>query len=253
VQHEHEVGQGHVAGEGCQEAHQGDEPHGTGKAEKESHRGIVPVRGGHRNKRGGEELVAGEPYAVTIRPARLEDADGIAIVQVESWRDAYRGVVADDYLAALDPLQAAVRWRRTLAAAVVRTLVAEVEGRCIGYASFGPARLPTTTAAELYALYLLPAWQRRGIGRRLFRQVAATLTLMGHDAFALAVLAANPARRFYERQGAEEVGSTTIVVGQKRLPIAVYRCPTHLRPTCLQKGVSEYAHAGEDRTRRWSR
>ena len=49
-------------------------------------------------------------------------------------------------------------------------------------------------------LYLLPAYQRRGIGGQLLRGLIADAKAAG-VALCLTVLEVNPARRFYERHG----------------------------------------------------
>ncbi len=52
---------------------------------------------------------------------------------------------------------------------------------------------------EIYFLYLLPAYQRQGIGRQLTISVVERLVEQGMDSLLIRVLKANaPARRFYE-------------------------------------------------------
>jgi GNAT superfamily N-acetyltransferase len=86
----------------------------------------------------------------------------------------------------------------------------------IGYASFGPERdvldmpwpHPLTSAgsggnvAELYALYVHPAWWSTGTGRALMDQVLAKVRATEYGCITLWVLEANArARRFYQRAG----------------------------------------------------
>ena len=47
---------------------------------------------------------------IVIRPATVEDAAGIAEVQVATWRTAFRGVVADRALERLSVEQRTERW-----------------------------------------------------------------------------------------------------------------------------------------------
>ena len=59
---------------------------------------------------------------------------------------------------------------------------------------------------EIYFLYLLPAYQRRGIGRLLTVRVVERLVEQGMDSLLIRVLKASaPARRFYEALGGQLV------------------------------------------------
>jgi ribosomal protein S18 acetylase RimI-like enzyme len=86
----------------------------------------------------------------------------------------------------------------------------------VGYASFGPERdvlgmpwpHPLTPAgsdgqvAELYALYVHPAWWSTGTGRALMDQVLAKVRAAGYASITLWVLQANArAQSFYQRAG----------------------------------------------------
>jgi ribosomal protein S18 acetylase RimI-like enzyme len=86
----------------------------------------------------------------------------------------------------------------------------------VGYASFGPERdvldtpwpYPLTVAgsdgqvAELYALYVHPAWWSTGTGRALMDHVLARVCVAGYACITLWVLEANArARGFYQRAG----------------------------------------------------
>ena len=56
--------------------------------------------------------------------------------------------------------------------------------------------------AELYALYVHPAWWSTGTGRALMDQVLAKVCAAGYACITLWVLEANArARRFYQRAG----------------------------------------------------
>ncbi|MGH2447737.1 MAG: GNAT family N-acetyltransferase [Chloroflexota bacterium] len=77
-----------------------------------------------------------------IRSAVPNDAAAIARVRVETWRDAYRGLLPDEMLDGLSVDDTASTWRRLLEGAdpSVLVLVAEVDGEIIGYSNAGPDR-----------------------------------------------------------------------------------------------------------------
>lgn len=157
---------------------------------------------------------------VRIRRAAVEDADPIAAVHVASWREAYAQELPAEYLAGLDVAARARTWRETLASHGSTVLVAEDQGRVVGFASFGPARDEDAPlgAQELYAIYLEPSAWGHGIARDLMRTVVGHV---GEDAvLTLWVLASNDrARHFYRRHGfqpdgvehLEEIGGTPVL------------------------------------------
>jgi GNAT superfamily N-acetyltransferase len=165
---------------------------------------------------------------MVIRSASTADAAQIAVVMRDSWFAAYDGIIAPAIIdrATAPDGGARVRqsfrmrpWQRMIAA------VARQPGRAqadlaapdiIGYASFGPERdvldmpwpYPLTSGgsggkvAELYALYVHPAWWSTGTGRALMDQVLAKVRAAGYGCITLWVLEANArARRFYQRAG----------------------------------------------------
>ena len=141
-----------------------------------------------------------------IRPATPEDARPIAEVHVASWRAAYRGLLPDAYLDRLsvDEREAQRREHLDDPSGEWGTLVAEEDGRVIGFVTFGPTRdddAPPGTG-EVPAIYLDPAVVGTGIGRDLFAEATDGLRRAGYTRATLWVLEANErARRFYEKAG----------------------------------------------------
>lgn len=141
-----------------------------------------------------------------LRLATRQDAAAIARVNVATWRATYRGIVPDAYLESLS----AARLEETFAELLADRssgrfdVVADdpTEG-VVAYAAGGPQRAADGHyTGEIYGLYVLPAFQGRGLGRRLLIEVASRLREERYAAFLVWVVAANrPARRFYEALG----------------------------------------------------
>jgi ribosomal protein S18 acetylase RimI-like enzyme len=165
---------------------------------------------------------------VVIRSASKADAPQIAAVMRDSWFAAYQGIIARQLIdqATTPDGGARVRqsfrtrpWQRVIAAVARHprpATGADATPGIVGYASFGPERdvlgtpwpHPRTAAgaegriAELYALYVRPAWWSTGTGRALMDQVLASVSAAGYRHITLWVLEDNArARRFYERAG----------------------------------------------------
>ena len=155
---------------------------------------------------------------IRIRKAAPADAGGIARVHVDTWRTSYAGIVPDEHLAGLSYSDREAVWGQILSRdkPAQHNFVAETEGgEVVGFAGGGPEREGDEVyLGELYAVYLLEAYQRQGVGRRLARAVANGLLSAGFESMLLWVLEDNRrARRFYESLGGVVVGRKSIEIG----------------------------------------
>jgi len=160
-----------------------------------------------------------------VRPARLADAAAIARVHVDSWRTSYRGILPDEFLASLSESGYRERWSRLLSSDRSNLIyVATDDGDVVGFASGGKERAGEDGfAGELYAIYLLEAFKRRGHGRELVRATVAGLRGLGIDDMIIWALTDNqPARAFYERLGGVFVRAQPIVIGSATLEEVAY-------------------------------
>ena len=166
---------------------------------------------------------------MTVRPATIDDAPGIARVHARSWQAAYRGIVADAFLEGLSDEVWVERWRTifTEPREGARTLVS-VEGDDVtGFARIGPVRDPDPPGPgwdEVYAIYLDPAYWGRQLGSALMVGLLDTVA-EGVPGVSLWVLRDNArARAFYERHGFEVDGlSQEITIEGQALPEVRYR------------------------------
>lgn len=141
-----------------------------------------------------------------IRPAAISDAAAVARVHVDSWRTTYRGIVPDEVLAALSYEEREGRWVGGLSDRSKFVYVAEDAGSVVGFGAGGPERTQDPLyKAEILAIYLLESHQRRGIGRQLAETLVDRFRQEGFSAMLVWVLAANPARKFYEALGGVEI------------------------------------------------
>jgi ribosomal protein S18 acetylase RimI-like enzyme len=183
---------------------------------------------------------------VVIRSGSTADAARVAAVQREGWLAAYDGIIAHEIIDRVTAPDDGARVRQTfrtrpwqrMIVAVAETqrstgIAQHQEGTTsagpgvVGYASFGPevdvfapwpppltAAGAAGQAAELYALYVHPAWWSTGTGRALMDRVLARTTKAGYPGITLWVLADNVrARRFYERAGFRPDGASNVLNG----------------------------------------
>ncbi len=154
----------------------------------------------------------------TLRTPTVADAEAIAAVMAECFTATF-GHLYDpaDLASFLDGLTLE-RWRAEITDPAFAFLLAEEDGRAVGFAKMGPHSLPVTPAGpmiELRQLYVLGSQQGTGLARRMMDWVIATARERGAQELFLSVYVDNyRARRFYERYGFEEIGVYAFMVGK---------------------------------------
>lgn len=151
-----------------------------------------------------------------IRPADIDDAHTIATIHVRSWQHAYTGILPEDGLANLSIDDRAAQWAGWLSAesSPMHTLVAEEDGKVVGFSSWGPSSddddADDPDVVMLYSIYLHPDEMSKGIGSALLEASEVDMIAGGARIATLHVLEENtPTRKFYENHGWQlEDGST---------------------------------------------
>ena len=159
-----------------------------------------------------------------VTPAAPEDLAGIAVVTVEAWQATFQRVLPDAFLAGLSVEDQLQRHQALLAGSGVFYYTARVAGEIVGFSSGGPNRSSASDVAnELYALYVSPHWQNRGIGRRLLLAVAMQLQAPGRQDLLAWELSHNPHRNFYRHCGGSEATTKSINLAGQSWPLTGYR------------------------------
>ncbi len=163
---------------------------------------------------------------MTIRQATPADIPSITRVHVDAWRTTYRGIVPDSYLADLTYEGKESLWTLILGTPADKSFVYVAQdeaGQVVGFASSGPTRPNNPSyAGELYALYILESYQRRGIGRQLVTATADSLARIGMTSMLIWVFADNSARGFYEALGGQRVAEKQFELGEATLTEIAY-------------------------------
>ena len=183
---------------------------------------------------------------VVIKAGSAAHAAQIAAVQRETWFAAYEGIIAPEVIDRVTVPDDGARVRQSFRTRPWQRMLVAVDsgagnsdtgnsdpgdpgaGGVVGYASFGPETdvlnapwpHPLTAdgeggrVAELYALYVRPAWWSTGTGRALMGKVLARTAASGYESITLWVLRDNQrARRFYERAGFAPDGAINVLAG----------------------------------------
>jgi GNAT superfamily N-acetyltransferase len=146
------------------------------------------------------------PIDPFVRPAILDDAEGIAKVHVQGWQEAYVGQLPQHVLDRQSVPARLRMWQGLLQEPPSNrwTFVAIDPGAgIVGFvggvrakpAMFGPA-------FKVPVLYVLQSHLRRGLGRKLMHALGGAMSPHGAGDVALWSLASNqPARAFYQAVG----------------------------------------------------
>lgn len=174
-----------------------------------------------------------------VRLAEPRDAHAVAQIHVATWREAYRGIVPDDYLATLSVERRELIWRQAIEKSMPEVWVAAEESSIVGWIAFGQCRDADKSpdVGEVWAINIRPAHWSRGIGRALWQAARARLQQRGFKETTLWVLRANErAMRFYRAAGffPNELTIRKIKVGSAMLEEIRYE--TMLTDTELSRG-----------------
>lgn len=158
-----------------------------------------------------------------IRKAVQSDVSGIAQVHVDSWKTTYANIVPDEYLNNLTYEEREQLWKNIIPQSNV--YVAETkEGKIIGFASGGKERSGKypDNCGELYAIYILQEFQRKGLGKLLLKPIIEDLQRQNILTMLVLVLEDNRSRHFYESLGAKKIDTLKDEISGKKLNELVY-------------------------------
>lgn len=146
--------------------------------------------------------------SINFREATVSDCVAVAKVHVRSWQESFAGIVPQGFLDKMSIENRAKAFEKGFSADYYKMYVAEVpEHELVGFADFGaPRENIGAYEGELYAIYLLPEFQRKGIGERLFNLGVESFVRDGRCSMYLYTLEVSPYRTFYEKMGGQIVG-----------------------------------------------
>lgn len=149
------------------------------------------------------------PSEFLIRKANLDDVQAIAFINSRSWQTTYKDIIDPLFLSTVTPEQQLPRAKRLVSSETLYCIVAEqsINKQIAGFACFGNSREPKIDAdCELQAIYLLQAFQFKGIGKMLFNAGVSDLKKKLKTKMFVSVFKDNnSACRFYEKMGGVQI------------------------------------------------
>ncbi len=159
------------------------------------------------------------PPSIALRRAQRHDAQPLAAIAEATFRDTFAAMNTTDDMdrhcrnAYGEAIQA-----EEIASAARVTLLAEHEGRLVGYAQLRwgnpPGCVTARSPGEIQRLYVVGDFHGKGVAQRLMQACLDEMTARGCDVAWLGVWERNPkAIAFYRKFGFREVGEHVFALG----------------------------------------
>ncbi|MEN1970456.1 GNAT family N-acetyltransferase [Lentibacillus sp. N15] len=154
----------------------------------------------------------------SIRKAVYTDAEVIATIHVKSWKNIYTDLVDEKDLSNTTFENRKILWQTVLRMQKKQQwtfVLMDKAKQVIGFISGGPERTRRFQYdGEIYTIYLLPEYQRKGLGSMLLKALVEEIKQYGYQSLLVWVLTQNPSSRFYEKYAAKPVGKEETTIGE---------------------------------------
>ena len=157
--------------------------------------------------------------------ADIKDCDSLGLIQSESWKEAYKGIVPNSVLKDMTPENCSKKFNFLFSNESGKVALIKDENQIRGFICFGPNRDEDLNSSygEIWGVYLLPTFWGQGIGTQLSSWAMKELQKMGFHEVSLWVLEENiNARKFYKKMGFINDGKIKEVFFDKKLNVCRY-------------------------------
>ncbi len=108
-----------------------------------------------------------------VRDMLVSDCDKVAHIHVRAWQKTYQGIMPQDFLDSMDPLQRVAGWKASLERnphliRLVSVVNQEVTGFALGLENRTPQLVPEAQG-EIWAIYVDPSSWGQGAGSALLK------------------------------------------------------------------------------------
>lgn len=160
-----------------------------------------------------------------VRKATLDDAYYLSYVHVMSWKEAYKGIVPDEYIETKTVEAGFEKLQKMIINKPDANYIAELDGKAIGRLTIHECYdEDSPNSGEIGVFYILPEYWRKGYGKQIAAFALAELKARGYSSVSLWTLEASTrARRFYESVGFELDGAQKTLDFGKPLTAVRYK------------------------------
>ncbi len=141
---------------------------------------------------------------IVIRRKAKDDCSAISKVVTTAWNETYKGLVPDDFLKELytnEELRS-INSYNNFDENNNHVFVLEIDNKVVGFVNVGPTEEKEyPNCGELYAIYIINEYKRKGYGKKLFQAGIKELKKMGFNQMIIGCLDGNPSNEFYKHLG----------------------------------------------------
>ncbi len=164
---------------------------------------------------------------IIIRDMEEKDYKQKSYIHYQSWIETYTGLMDPEFLSR----QTLEYCEKITVKYPENTIVAEYEGNVVGFAAYCESRDELDDTGEVMAIYVLKAYQKRGIGKALMDECVKRLDQ--YQQIIVWVLTSNIASiMWYENYGFKKDGHTKNV--HKKHHYELHETRLTLKKTCLK-------------------
>jgi ribosomal protein S18 acetylase RimI-like enzyme len=164
---------------------------------------------------------------VEIRWANDHDWHDLGFVHFESYRNAYKGIIPDDFFDIFTREKQEKYYQKSLSEGIEKIALMFVDNNAIGCIIVGKCRDDDLDDmyGEIWGIYLLKDYWGKGFGKRLINWGTDRIRELGYYKASLWVLKENTnARRFYEHLGFLFDGTERLITrGQELVQVRYQR------------------------------
>ena len=157
---------------------------------------------------------------IIIRDIKESDIPSVVDIQMNGWKEAYKGIIDDVVLDAMNRNEKIERMKTNYQEDYFK--VVELDNEVVGFARyysdnrFSP---DYPIDCEIVALYIKPELKYHGIGTKLVKYIINEFKKMKKEKMIIWCLKENyPSRKFYEKMGGKIIGEKDFVRGEYKYP-----------------------------------
>jgi len=165
-----------------------------------------------------------EEMPVSVREGNDRDIPDVSRVYVESVRRSFEYIYPQEYLDGLSVEARADVMNKRLTKPGYRVFVAETAtDQVVGFVDCGEPVLENVPhQRQIYSLYVLPEFQKLGVGRDLVKTCVLKMIDDGFQSFCLDTVERSPYRRFYDKIGGKVIGHDEHTIGGEEMQTIIY-------------------------------